>query len=60
MRELGQIYQSGCPCSERLRSKDGGESLTHYVERGNGIPMERQVDIRDEKFVSGRGECVCV
>ncbi len=27
------------------------------MDRGNGIPKEREVD---EKFVSGRGECVCV
>ena len=31
------------------------------MERGNGIPLYLRKGkwIRDEKFVSGRGECVC-
>ncbi len=33
------------------------ESFARYG--GNGIPKER-MGIRDEMFVSGRGECMCM
>jgi hypothetical protein len=32
---------------------------THQVERGKGVRKEREEMERDERFVSGRVECVC-
>jgi hypothetical protein len=46
---------------ERLRDKaGGGESLAHTkVERGNGMPKERQVDKRREVCEWEGRVCVC-
>jgi hypothetical protein len=59
-RELGGIYKKGCRCYERLRAKaGGGESLEHTRWSGEMGYLRKGKWIRDEKFVSGRGECVC-
>ena len=45
--------------SERLRAKaEGPESLAHT--RWSGGDLRSGKWIRDERVVSGRGECVCV
>ena len=37
------------------------KSRSHYVERGKGVPKEREMSgIGSERFVRGKGECVCV
>ena len=53
------IYKYGCRCSKRLRAEaGGGESLAHKVERVKMKYLRRGKWIRDEKFASGRGQCV--
>jgi hypothetical protein len=44
------IFKKGCVCGERLRAKAlGGHSFAHAkVERGKGIPKEREVKRRRE------------
>jgi hypothetical protein len=60
-RETGGIYKKVCRCGERLRTKDGGgESLSHTRWIGNRGYLRRGKWIGGEKFVSGRGEWVCV
>jgi hypothetical protein len=41
-------------------SKPGGKRFTHTRWSGGRGYLRRGKWIRNEKFVSGRGECVCV
>ena len=48
-RALKRIHIDGCRCDDRVNTKTEGAKRLAY----NGLFG------RDEKFVSGRGECVC-
>jgi hypothetical protein len=50
----------GCRFSERSSTEGGGEILTHTRCSGGIGYLRSGKWIRDEKFMSERGECVCV
>ena len=50
-----------------MEKLQGGKPRTHEMERGKGVPKEREVDsLVGERFLSGMGlfpterECLCV